>query len=192
MESDKVWNKLDKRGEISIPFIILIFVACTVIMGFIDITNRTTSINEIQGIMDTSGVIALRDSVDEAKWESEETLVVDKSKAKNEYINLVNEKVGEYVGEDKLLKDFRLTGVRVYKGEDTVSGNIQGKEQYYLEASAIATYTTYSYTDKAVYHGMKFFDFLNTGDYETISVNGEEEDGESEVIVRTVSRLALR
>lgn len=184
-------KKLNKKGSISIIYVIMIFISVIIVMGFVSIANKTIAINEVQGIMDVSGVIALRGSVDETEWRLE-NLVVDTSKARNDYINLVNNKVGEYVGNNKLLKNFKLTSVKVYKGEDTALGNIQGKEQYYLEASAVATYSTYSYIDRATFHAVTFFDFLHTGDYATVAVGGANEDGDVEVVIRTVSRLALR
>lgn len=184
-------KKLNKKGSISIIYVIMIFISAIIIMGFVSITNKTIAINETQGIMDVAGVMALRKSVDETDWRLEK-LTVDKSKAAIEYRNIVNKNIADYIGNDKLLKDFKITNVNVYKGEDTALGDIQNKEQYYLEASAVATYSTYSYVDKATFHAVTFFDFLHTGDYATVAVGGATEDGDVEVTIRTVSRLALR
>lgn len=184
-------KKLDKKGVISIIYVIMIFISVIIVMGFVSITNKTIAINETQGIMDVAGVMALRKSVDETEWRLE-NLVVDKSKAAIEYRKIVNENISDYVGNDKLLKDFKLTNVNVYKGEDTALGDIQGKEQYYLEATGVATYSTYSYVDRSTFNAVTFFDFLNTGEYSTIAIGGVNEDGDVEVVIRTVSRLALR
>lgn len=183
----------NKSGAISIIYIIAIFITVIIAMGFVNMTNKTIAINEIQGIMDVSGVIALRNSVDETSWRAEE-LKVDKSKAVIEFRKLVNEKAGEYVGENKLLSDFKINNIRVYEGSETAMGNVQvsGDRQYYLESNATATYKTYNFIDRVIFHGLTFFDFLSTGEYASVAVGGTMEDGSVEVVIRTVSRLALR
>lgn len=187
------YKRLNKEGAISIIYLIMIFIAVIIMMGFVNMTNKTIAINEVQGIMDTTGVMALRKSVDENAWR-DEVLYVDKSHARNEFVKLVNRSIGEYIGEDKLLSGFELQSVRVFKGSETAMGNIQNtsKDQYYLEGVGIATYSTYGFVDQVMFHGINYFDFLNIGENSSVAVGGTREDGKVEVIVRTVSRLALR
>lgn len=194
-----VFKKIsDKKGVISIIYIILIFIATIVILGFIGITNKAMSINEIQGIMDNAGVIALRRSVNETKWRVEE-LEVNESMARNEFIKLIHEYLD--AGKGKLLKSYHIdrNDVRIYPPNHPrirslgISSNIKGpRDQYFLEATMTATFPVESIVDLVSYHAVSFFDFLNTNDYATVMVSGRNEDGEMEVIVRTVSRLVLR
>lgn len=183
--------KNNKDGVISIIYVIGVFITVIIAMAFVNMTNKTMAINEMQGVMDVSGVIALRNSVDETAWRREE-LKIDKSKAVIEFRNLVNQRANEYVGNNKLLSGFKINNIRVYEGKETRMGNVQGVDQYYLESSATATYTTYNFIDMVVFHGIQFFDFLSTGEDSSIAVGGTAEDGSVEVVIRTVSRLAFR
>lgn len=184
-------TKLNNRGAISIIFVIGIFIASIIIMGFINITNKTIAINEVQGIMDVSGVIALRSSVDETDWKLEK-LTVDKSNARATFIDLVNKSVGDYVGKNGLLSGYRVEDVRIYEHSETKISGQQGKREYFLEAVGVATYSTYSVVDKITFDAVNYFDFLSTGGYSSVATGGEIEDGKVEVIIRTVSRLVLR
>lgn len=193
---DFVNKKLNKKGVISILFVIAIFIAAIIAMGFVSIGNKLMAINEVQGIMDMNGVIALRKAVDETKWRLEE-LEVDKNVAINEFKKGVAKDIGKngkgpYVGDNRLLKDYKVEYVRVYRSDETKVKSRQGKEEYYLEAVGIATYKTYSFVDRATVHAIRFFDFLVTDDYSSVSVGGETEDGNVEVVVRTVSKITLQ
>lgn len=183
-------KKLNKKGAIALIYVIMIFISTVIVMGFLSVTNKTIAINEVQGIMDVSGVIALRKSVDEVDWRIEK-LTVDKSRARNEFINIVNSSVGDYVADNKLLKSFEIQSVNIIRGDDIASRKISNQE-YYLEATAVATYSTYNFIDTVTFHAVSFFDFLYTNKSATVAVGGRREDGNMEVIVRTVSRLALR
>lgn len=190
-ESDTMNRLKDKSGVISVLFVIAIFITAIIAMAFVSIGNKLIAINEVQGIMDIAGVMALRSAIDETEWRLE-NLVVDKSEARNAFINTTNSSVGEYVGSDKLLKDFKLQSVRVYEHDETKVKSLQGKNAYYLEATGVATYSTYSFVDRATMHVVSFFDFLTMDDYSSVAVGGRNEDGDVEVVVRTVSRLNLR
>ena len=189
---DFVNKKLDNKGNISILFVIAIFISAIIAMSFVSIGNKVIAINEVQGIMDMTGVIALRSSVNETEWRLE-GLEVDKSKAISEFQRGVRRNInGNYVGDSSLLKDFKLNSVRVYRSDETKVKEKQGKEEYYLEAVGTATYSTYSFVDRATFHAVNFFDFLVTDDYSSVAVGGTTEDGDVEVIIRTVSKITLQ
>ena len=189
---DFMSRNLDEKGNISILFVIIIFISAIIAMGFVSIGNKVIAINEVQGIMDMTGVIALRNAVNETDWRLEE-LEVDKSKAISEFQSGVKRSInGNYVGDDTLLKDFKLNSVRVYRSDETKVREKQGKEEYYLEAVGTAIYSTYSFVDRATFHAVNFFDFLVTDDYSSVAVGGTTEDGDVEVIIRTVSKITLQ
>lgn len=186
---------LNKDGGISIIYIILILISIIIVLGFVSITNKTISINEIQGIMDNAGVIALRRSVNETKWRVEE-LEVNESMARNEFIKIIHEYLN--AGDGQLLKSYNINrnDVRIYPpnhpGLSKLGIPSGERDQYFLEATMTATFPVESIVDLVSYHAVSFFDFLNTNDYATVMASGRNEDGEMEVIVRTVSRLVLR
>lgn len=186
---------LNKKGSISIIYIILIFITSIIILGYVSITNKTISINEIQGIMDNAGVIALRKSVNETKWRVEE-LEVNESMARNEFINIIHEYLD--AGKGKLLKSYNIqrNNIRIYPpnhpGLSKLGIPSDERNQYFLEATMTATYPAESIVDTVAYHAITYFDFLNTNDYATAMVSGKDKDGNVEIIVRTVSRLVLR
>lgn len=186
---------LNKDGVISINYVILIFISAIIVLGFVSVTNKTISINEIQGIMDNAGVIALRKSVNETKWRLEE-LEVNESMARDEFIRIIHENLN--AGEGKLLKSYNIdrNNVKIYPpnhpGLSRLGIPSDERDQYYLEATMTATYHSDKLVDTATYHAINYFDFLNTNDYATAMVSGRDGDGNVEIIVRTVSRLVLR
>ena len=183
-------NKLNNKGSMSILYVILILTAAIMILGFMSIIMKSITMNEIQGILDTSGVAALRYGVDDVAWRAEE-LIVDKSMAKSKFIELVNRNITP----GKLIKDFKLKEVNIYSSEEVprslgISGG--SRDQYFLEAIAMATYKSEPMVDAATFNGIRFFDFLRTNKKEGVSVSGKAGDGNVEVIIRSVSRLVMR
>lgn len=184
--------KINQKGATSIIWVIAILTATILVSGFLGIMMKTMAINEIQGIMDMSGVIALRYALDETKLTSEEKLSVDSGIARAKFINLINENLNDFVGSDKLVTGYTIDSVSILKDNQTAIGRIQNRETYYLEAVIRATYRLNSVIDGAAIYAVNYFDFLWSNDNASVSVKDFEGDGTGNIIIRTVSRLALR
>lgn len=185
-------KKLNNKGATSILWVILIFISIIIISGFIGIMTKTLVINEIQGIIDTSGVAALRYSVDEPRLRSEEEMYVDSGMAIAKFKELVTNQLSDYKG--TMINDYRFESIRVLEDKDTalIGGKLQGKNEFFLEAVIIVDYKLESMIDGATIHAVPFFDFLYSGEESSVSVVDAEGDGTGNVVIRTVSRLALR
>lgn len=138
--------------------------------------------------------MALRYAADEEKLRSQEELYVDTTIAKNKFISLVKSSLREYTGENKMINSYEIESVSVLKDDQTKlgPGGIQGKEEYFLEAVIVASYNIESIVDGASINSINYFDFLWTNQDARVAVVDTAEDGQSNVIIRTVSRLALR
>lgn len=184
--------KLNNRGAISITYLILIMTVAFIIMGFSSITIKTMSINEIQGILDEAGVMALRYAVDETMWRLEE-LVIDESLARNKAVEIVKNNIS--YGGNKTLKSFELERPVIYPPNHPnlrklgiPSGE---RDQYYIVLVGRAKYGTYAVIDRLLSETVRFYNFF-TGRRDAVMSSGAEGDGRGEVVVRSVSRLTLR
>lgn len=182
--------KLNKKGNLSIIFVIAIFTFMLVAFFFLNVTYLNMSRNEVQGILDNSGVIALRYAVDETAWREEE-LIVDKGIAKAKFRQLVNDQIK--TGDDTLLKDFEIRELRVYSPNEV--GNLglsTSKKQYFLEVVADVKYNaSATVVDVSTNSTNYFYNFFSKQD-ESRMISGEKGDKEGELVIRSVSRLILR
>lgn len=182
----------NERGDISLLPVITTFIFLSVFVFMVNIMYLNLAKNEIQGIMDNSGVIALRYAVDETEWRLE-NIVVDKSIAKNKYRKLLSEQIS--AGPNNSIKKFDLVTLNVYGPDEVHRLGIApggGQGQYYLEAVANVSYRSSGRNaDVGTNASNTFYNFF-TNQEETRSNSGEVEDGEGELVIRSVSRLVLR
>lgn len=185
--------KLNKSGATSINFVILMIVASVFIMGGISFIAKSMAINEIQGIMDKAGIIALRSSVDETKFRQEE-LYIEKSQARNEFNKILRRQLK--TGSRGLLKSYNIEEVNIYgPGDSGIRGlGISGgnNDQYFLEATVTAEFQSDPIIDRLMYTSISFFDFLQSDTEQIAITQGRVGDGTMEVIVRSVTRVVLR
>lgn len=186
--------RLNKKGVTSIMYTIVIMTVLMIMMGFTSVLQKTTSINEIQGVLDTAGVAALRFGVDEAEWKVNHELVVVESVARNKFEEIVEGDVK--TGRRAMLKSFDIQTVNIMRGDETPSGlalpTADRNNQYIIESVAVATYRSQPIIDLVAFSGLNFFDFLRSDKVSGVTVSGRTGDGNVEVIIRSVSRIALR
>lgn len=182
-----------KKGAISIIYVILIFIAAIIILGFLSIMKKTLSINEIQGILDMAGLISLRSGVDETMWRIEK-IKINESIVRNEFTKIVNENIK--TGEEGLLRDFKIVELNVYSpnhpGLKKIGIPNGERDQYYIESVAEAVYKSEPIIDLIAFDFIQYFDFFNTNKNAIKMASGNIGDGNVEVIVRSVVRLVLR
>lgn len=182
----------NKKGSTGIIFILGIFISTIVISGFIGIISKTVAINEIQGILDTSGVAALRYAVDDTAWRKER-FEINESTAKVKFKELAQQNVS--TGNNKLLKDFKLVEVKIHlpnsSGLKKLGIPSGERNQYFLEAVAVASFSVDPITDAVDNAYVNYYNFFKSKS-QTESIRGVIGDGAIEVVIRSVSRLVMR
>lgn len=190
---NKIKKILNKKGVISINYVIVVFICTILILGFISILNKTMSINEVQGVIDMAGVGALREGIDETQWRLEE-LVIDESLARNKFREMVYEVIPQTGA--GLIRRFEIDEVNIYPPDSPYIkslGITDGeRDQYFLESIATATYRSEPIVDLVAFHAVNYFDFFRTNNYSSVMVSGTTNDGDVEVIIRSVTRLVYR
>lgn len=188
-------KKLNKKGVFSILAIIIMLTGMIIINGFITILYKTMAINEIQGVMDNSGLIALRFGVDEVAWRAE-VLTIDMDVAEAKYRDLIQENLN--TGERAMLKSFTLENVTIYPPDHPNLASLgipEGeRSQYYIESRIVATFNNGVGGSTWGRSKIEFFDFFNANesDSQNVEYEGVGLGGGSTVIIRSVTRLVLR
>lgn len=181
---------LDNEGSLTIIFVILILVSTVIVTGFLNIVMRTVTSNEIQGIMDESGIVALRQSVDNKSLRLEE-IVIDENKAKQNYIKLINENMSS--GNGKLIKKYNIDMVNVYPPNHPNLKKIGipngERNQYFIESIINVEYMKSSVGTGFVKAGIDYFDYLSGNRVKKFEHNA---DNQKALVLRSVSRLVLR
>lgn len=188
----KIYSYLNnKKGAISILFVILSLIAVIIISAFIDITTKMFSINEIQGVLDDAGVSALHMGVDDNYWRLEE-LKINETQVLNHFYKMVDETIS--AGGDSVLVDYQVMAKVIPPNDSRLKqlGIPRGqRDQYFLVSEAYARYKTYNFLDKLAMANLDFFNFFD-GREDAIRYNGVTDDGNAEIVVRSVVRLVLR
>lgn len=178
----------NKKGSFSILFVIISFTALLIITAFSDILKESYIINEVQGIMDVAGVSALNASVDKETLREEE-FVYDEDMLISVYHQIINQRInaGNVITYKKLLK----TEVRHEKSSKGLGEASKVSDQLWLDSVMLVRVKTSNMFDLFPSLQRKFYDSKNNSTF-TITVNGQTEDGETELIIRSVSRLVYR
>lgn len=205
---EKYISKLkNKKGAYTLLAVIFLFLICLTITAYSDMLKKNYTLNEVQSIMDMSGVSALESLVKDNKDElKEEILAV----SKDDYIDTTNN--------SKKLKNYETIVFSKYKGliaesikknSNIISIQVQNQDisfsniKYGLgETNKARPQITLDTTAKVVINVSPNFDTLekvtkkywsarkNT-EFQVVSVNATE-DGKTELVIRSVSRLVYR
>lgn len=182
--------KLDNRGSLTIIFVIVTLVAVIIMSGFLNISMRTVSQNEIQGIMDDGGVVALRQAVDENKLRLEE-IVVNENIAKQKYIDIINGSIKS--GPNNMIKSYKIDKVAVYPPNSPHLRSLGipdgERDQYYIESIISVRYMKPSMGADVIKGSIDYFDYLSGFINKKFTNNIDDRGG---MTLRSVSRLVLR
>lgn len=178
----------DNRGSFSILFVVLIFIGVMVVTFFVDMMRQTYTLQEVQSIMDTASVSALRTGVDETKLRVQ-IFDVDKNTVENSYKRLVT----NLIDESSNISDFRFTRTKVETftenwgtGETTKS-----RPQALLDSSMIITVESSPILDMIPGVEETFYDSRGGSNFE-VNYMGRTQDGKVELAIRSVSRIVYR
>ena len=191
-ENDEM-NKLNaflknKKGSFSILFVILAFIALLIITATVDIVRQAYVLNEVQGVMDVAGVSAIRGSVEEETLRGEE-FVFSRDFASTKYQEIVNSRVkpGDFIV-DKTLK---IDDIHYEYSNQGLGQNAGSAHQVWMDSYMIMTVKTSPLFDMIPSLEKRFYKSYNSERF-TVTANGESENGEKELIIRSVSRVVYR
>jgi hypothetical protein len=178
----------NKKGSFSILFVILAFIGIIVITATSDILRQAYVLNEVQGIMDVAGVSALNYSVDKESLRGEE-FKYDEESLVSKYRDIVNLRIN--TGDTISYKEFIKTEVIHEKSSEGLGQYSNTNDQLWLKSVMLIRVKTSNLLDLIPSLEKNFYDSQSKGNFR-ITVNGQTEDGETELIIRSVSRLVYR
>lgn len=176
------------KGSFSILFVILTFIGVLMATAFVDILIESWSMQEVQSVMDTAGVSALRVGVDETKLRVEE-FYVDKDVVENEYEKLV----GQLLSQSKKIKNvhFRRTIVENFTEKWGTGETTKARPQALLDSTIIIVVEGSPIFDLIPGTAELFYDSRKGSNFE-VTYLGETQDGDIELAIRSVSRIVYR
>ncbi|WCK56931.1 hypothetical protein PP175_27345 (plasmid) [Aneurinibacillus sp. Ricciae_BoGa-3] len=180
----------DKKGAISIFYVVGVLICALIVTASVDILKQIWILNEVQSVMDTAGVSALHQGVDTHKLRAEE-FVFDESAIVSSYENLVYSSIP--VGSNITTRGLINTYVEYGGANDNwgLGVSTHGGNQLLLRSEMILRVKTDKLFDTLPGIQKVFYDSRSNSDF-TVSFNGTPKDGETELIVRSVSRIVYR
>lgn len=180
-----------KDGYAGLPSIVYPFIflmGILLVMWFSEIVSRTYLINETQSIMDTSGLAALRQGLDDEELRVE-NFVVDESVVKTQFKELVSKALGEY----EAVVDHRFIRVETRTFKETFGLGLSQKErdQAMLDATIMLVVDSYGALDTSPVIAKQYFDAYENDNFQ-VNYVGVNEDGQVEITIRSVTRLVYR
>ncbi len=193
-----------QQGFVSIIFVILIMIGVIMVTGFRDLLFREYFFRELQSIMEISQVSALRGGVTtrplkdgkgdnisstiDNNWHRLERLVVNEGRIEDLFKEFVLDNIT--VGGDSYIKDLQFKK-NIVKHQYDSFGFDDGvpREYVYLDSTIGIKYENKLW-DKKAGTTSTYYD-AKTGNNFTISYIGRTEDGLTEILIRSVSRIVL-
>lgn len=209
---EKYINKLkNKNGAYTLLAVIFLFLICLTITAYSDMLKKNYTLNEVQSIMDMSGVSSLEALVKDNKAElKEEILAVSKddyidtdtsssSKGKklknydtivfNKYKSLISDSIktnDNIISIQVQSQDISFSNIKYGLGETT-----KARPQITLDTTARVVINVSPNFDTIEKVTKKYWSARKNTEFQIISTNATE-DGKTELIIRSVSRLVYR
>lgn len=196
----------NQKGAYAIIAVILVFILIMMLAGFSDMMSKRFVINEVQGIMDSSGTNALKENVDYTLVR-QEVLGTDSnnygdtenqrlnysSELQNKIINAYKTELSRQMQSNSAVHDLQFDDVKVRFDYDTfgLGKSTKIRPQITLESIIRLHIKTYSQIDYA--QGLSAMAYSSRDDSNfQVQYQGMTGDGEAEIVVRSVSRLVYR
>jgi len=174
----------DTRGNFSIIFTILAMIAVSVIVAMSGILRQNFVLNEVQGVMDMAGVGALRMSVELEPAKEDEFIF--KHEVAESYFNQTMDKhiqPGSYI---------KYTNSQVIDINNSLyesgPGAIGYSRQVWMDTVTMIRVESSFLFDLFPGLEKRFYDAYSDENF-TVSLGGIREDGQRELIIRSVSRV---
>lgn len=198
----------NKKGGFAIIGVIAIFIIVLTIAAYISILSKTFTLGEIQSIMDISGVSALEKVVREKELKEEIFAINDESKVdtvdkkafkledcKAEITTVYDTLINKAVNTNSNITYFKVNSHDVtfeYSGWG-LGENASGKKRPQIILDTLATVkvktsNAFNFNDSLE---RKFFNAKNNTSF-TVNYQGKTENGESILLIRSVTRVVYR
>lgn len=168
--------------------VIITFIGIILAIGFTDILMRSFTIQEVQSTMDVAGVSALQIGVDQTKLRVE-IFDVDEHVVESEYERMVSEILSQ--GDRIQSFHFIRTDVEQFTSNFGIGGTGKSRPQARLDSQMVIVVDNSQLFDLIPGAYKTFYDSKD-GEYFDVNFNGITEDGNVELIVRSVSRVVYR
>lgn len=185
----KKFSLFDKKGGFSIIYVIAIFVAMLIAIGFMDILSRSYHMDEIQSSMDIAGISALQTGVDETKLRVE-VFEIDEHVVKSNYKKLIRNNLDNMGG----IVSYKIYDPDVDFDPNSTYGlgsTSKGRPQAVLDSTVVIVVENSQMFDLIPGAYETFYDSKD-GKYIDVKYNGTTEDGKVELIIRSVTRIVYR
>lgn len=199
-------NKLkNNKGSFAIISAILIFIVVLCISAYVDMTNKRWIVNEVQGIMDSSGTNTLKSTVDK-DYLFKEILAsspqnpIDKNikqsdtlKYKKKIIEAYKIELSSQVGLNDTIKDMSISNIQVDFDYDKFGLGKTKKDhpQITLRAVTKMKVDTPLFMDNMNGIDGNIYDSRNNNNFR-VEYEGTNDDGQTELVVYSVTRLVYR
>lgn len=178
----------NKKGSFSILFVILAFIALLVITATVDIMRQSYVLNEVQGVMDVAGVSAIRGSVDEESLRGEE-FVFSRDYAITNYHKIVNSRVKK--GNVIIDTNLKVDDIHYEYSNQGLGANAGSAHQVWMDSYMVMQVKTSPIFDLIPSLEKRFYKSYNKENF-SVTASGTTENGEKELIIRSVSRVVYR
>lgn len=178
----------NKKGNFSIIFVILAFIALLIITATTDIMRQAYVLNEAQGIMDVAGVSAIRGAVDEESLRGEE-FIFSNDYAVAKYREIVDSRFKET--SIIKFKDLEVEDIHYEYSSEGLGQNAKEAHQVWMDSYMVVRVKSSPIFDLLPSLEKQFYKSYNRGNF-SVTATGLTEDGESELIIRSVSRVVYR
>lgn len=204
----------NKRGAFSILMVVLTLILVTALTAYMDILNQKWTLNEVQTVMDTAGINTLQNQVNNAALRAEilsldagnnisDQDYADRSKGTftpSEQQKYKSDMAIYYKSElEKQIKDrTNITEYEVERVDITFSYDDWGLgkttkklPQITLDAVVRMRVEQSGVFDNSIGVRRTMYSARNNANF-TVTYNGKTDDGQTELIVRSVTRLVYR
>lgn len=178
----------NNQGFFSVLFVIITLIGVMVAAAFVDILKHLWVLQEVQSIMDTAGVSALRMGVDDQRLRIEE-FVVNEQAVKTNYVNLTRS-LFENSRNIYNVTYLPIT-VEVFRDNWGIGGVNKAHWQALLDSTVILEVDGSPYYDLYPILTRTFFNARSGRDFQ-VTYRGVTGDGRIELAVRSVSRIVYR
>lgn len=195
----------EEDGAFSIVSIVVVLIMVLAITAFTDIVNKSFILNEVQGHMDTAGITALQKSIDMTRLRAEQLAtdsenvvdIEDNSMNLSDYKDKINKNY-----DNELRKRIKINSNIVAIEKENVFVDFtydnwgfgitsSKRPQIVLDATYKITIRASSEFDNITPLAKQFYSARQSKNF-SISYNGRDEDGNIELIIRSVTREAYR
>jgi|HigsolmetaAR206D_1030411.scaffolds.fasta_scaffold00003_141 uncharacterized membrane protein len=205
----------NERGAYSLIAAILVVILATCLTAYVDIVNMKWALNEVQSVMDSAGINTLQNQVnnkalraeilslsssnsdltdqDYADTNNQKFTPAEQKKYKEEMRKYYYEEIAKQIKTADKVVDYDVERVDItFSYDDWGLGDTTGKlPQITLESVVRMRVATTPFFDMSSNVSKTFYSSRNNANF-TVTYNGVTEDGKTELIVRSVTRLVFR